>query len=420
MASKFNPVARLQRWMDSIPGQTFLNYAYSWGASIVILGALFKLTHLPGGNLMLFIGMGTEAFVFFLAAFDRPFDKNAAEKELAEDYVDPEVAANGAVAAGGAPVVSGGVVVGGVPAAGGVAVVPSEGAEGEAAEATGEETMSATEGAGSVQGVPAAGGVVMGGVPAAGGVVMGGVPAAGGVVVGGVPAEGGAVAEGGVVVGGVPAAGGVVMGGGVVGGAPIIIGGGGAAGVLPENVEGVPTAEGAEQKTVDPLQAAVDAIYNTPEGEATVEQEADKLATIIRLANDELLRRAQAVLSPEMEAATEEYIEKLQTLNETLAKVDEQSARLTRDSQEMENLNRTLIGINKVYDLHFASISRQVTTIEDINEQTRQLAAKIEEVNNIYTRMMQQLGVMVNPMGVAPAQPAAAPAPAQPVAPAED
>ena len=40
--SKFNIVYRLQKWMDSVPGQTFLNYAYSWGASIVIAGTLFK------------------------------------------------------------------------------------------------------------------------------------------------------------------------------------------------------------------------------------------------------------------------------------------------------------------------------------------------------------------------------------------
>ena len=56
--------------MDSVPGQTFLNYAYSWGASIVILGALFKITHLPGGNFFLFVGMGTEVVVFCLSAFD--------------------------------------------------------------------------------------------------------------------------------------------------------------------------------------------------------------------------------------------------------------------------------------------------------------------------------------------------------------
>ena len=143
---------------------------------------------------------------------------------------------------------------------------------------------------------------------------------------------------------------------------------------------------------------AIAAHYEAPEGQESVAQSAQQLSTIIRLANDELLRRTQAVLSPEMEAATEDYIAKLRTLNETLSKVDEQSARLTRDSQEMENLNRTLIGINKVYDLHFASISRQVTTIEEINNQTQQLAAKIEEVNRIYTRMIQTLNVMGNPM----------------------
>ena len=76
--------------MDSVPGQTFLNYAYSWGAAIVILGALFKLTHLPGGNIMLFLGMGTEAVVFFLAAFDRPFDKKEIGKELPKDFETDE------------------------------------------------------------------------------------------------------------------------------------------------------------------------------------------------------------------------------------------------------------------------------------------------------------------------------------------
>lgn len=75
--SKYNIVYRLQKWMDSVAGQTFLNYAYSWGAAIVILGTLFKLTHLPGANFFLFLGMGTEVFVFFISAFDRPFDKTA-------------------------------------------------------------------------------------------------------------------------------------------------------------------------------------------------------------------------------------------------------------------------------------------------------------------------------------------------------
>lgn len=75
--SKLNIIYRLQKWMDSVAGQTFLNYAYSWGASIVVLGTLFKLTHLPGADIMLYLGMGTEVIVFFIAAFDRPFDKTA-------------------------------------------------------------------------------------------------------------------------------------------------------------------------------------------------------------------------------------------------------------------------------------------------------------------------------------------------------
>ena len=115
-----NIVTRLQRWMDSIPGQTFLNYAYSWGASIVILGALFKLTHLYGADLMLFIGMGTEVVVFFLSAFDRPFTRDDASLDLHEEGEDTdenqegktEETAETATNAGGATVIIGG----GIPA----------------------------------------------------------------------------------------------------------------------------------------------------------------------------------------------------------------------------------------------------------------------------------------------------------------
>ena len=87
--SKLNIVYRLQKWMDSVPGQTFLNYAYSWGASVVILGTLFKLTHLPGANFFLFLGMGTEVLVFFIAGFDRPFDKTTDGMNLDIHMAEP-------------------------------------------------------------------------------------------------------------------------------------------------------------------------------------------------------------------------------------------------------------------------------------------------------------------------------------------
>lgn len=53
-------------------GQRLFNAAYSIGAAIVIWGALFKILHLPGGNTLLCIGMGTEVLMFILTAFDRP------------------------------------------------------------------------------------------------------------------------------------------------------------------------------------------------------------------------------------------------------------------------------------------------------------------------------------------------------------
>lgn len=53
-------------------GQRLFNFAYSIGAAIVIWGALFKILHLPGGNTLLCIGMGTEVIMFILTAFDRP------------------------------------------------------------------------------------------------------------------------------------------------------------------------------------------------------------------------------------------------------------------------------------------------------------------------------------------------------------
>jgi len=368
--SKLNIVIRLQHWMDSVPGQTFLNYAYSWGAAIVILGALFKLTHLPGGNIMLFLGMGTEAVVFFLAAFDRPFDKKEIGKELPKDFeTDEEIErAEGLWE----PQVTQAQVEATQVAT--TQVAPAVGVTAPQMEGTTIEVNTQSEAQGEAQ-----------------------------------PANNMAQAA--------------------------IATAQQAAAAAQSALQAMQTSTEGAQTTAAPTQTAavspevaatlspvVAAHYDAPEGQETVAQSAQQLSDIIRLANDELLRRTQAVLSPDMEAATEDYIAKLRTLNETLAKVDEQSARLTRDSQEMENLNRTLIGINKVYDLHFASISRQVTTIEEINAQTRDLAAKIEEVNQIYARMVQTLNIMGNPyaaMGGVNAQPAAAPAQQSPEAPTQ-
>lgn len=339
--SKINIVVRLQHWMDSVPGQTFLNYAYSWGASIVILGALFKLTHLPGGNFMLFMGMGTEVVVFFLSAFDRPFDKDEIGKELPHDYeTDEEIAAR-------------------------LGLTDDDDEEADDTDEDTIEDTTADEAASqSVAAQPAAA------QPAA--VQPATQPAA-------------AAAQG--------------MSG------VVFVGGGAAAAAAPSAAATSATVDGggnaapetaaataaATPNAAEAAQAAIAAA--TPAGAQPFDAEAKRLAEIIRLANDELLRRAQAVLSPEMEEATQAYIAKLRTLADTFTKVDEQSARLAHDSEEMAQLNRTLTAINKTYDLHFQSISKQVGTIEQINEETRQLAKRIEELNGVYRRMIDAMAV---------------------------
>lgn len=63
---------RIEEFLHSDNGQRFFNIAYSVGAAIVIWGALFKILHLPGGNTLLCVGMGTEIAMFILTAFDRP------------------------------------------------------------------------------------------------------------------------------------------------------------------------------------------------------------------------------------------------------------------------------------------------------------------------------------------------------------
>ena len=63
---------RLEMFLSSERGKRVLNFLYSWGASIVILGALFKLLHIPYANQILFVAMITESIVFFISAFEHP------------------------------------------------------------------------------------------------------------------------------------------------------------------------------------------------------------------------------------------------------------------------------------------------------------------------------------------------------------
>ena len=281
--SKLNIVYRLQKWMDSVPGQTFLNYAYSWGASVVILGTLFKLTHLPGANIMLFAGMGTEVFVFFLSAFDRPFDKTAIGMDLPTHLDDEE----------------------------------EDDEEAEGLHGSNASTAATAAGA-TVVGAPVGG--------------------------------------------------------------TIIIGGGATAGNAPAN--------------------GADSSVNGADSSANAAAQAGTGGGATLVSNVPSWVEAQQQVSPELAEAQGNYVEELKKLTEMLQKVSEQSARLTRDSEEMENLNRTLTGICKVYEMQLKSASQQIGTIDQINDQSRRMAQQIEQLNSIYARMIEAM--TVNMKGVNP------------------
>lgn len=263
----------IQAWMHTQAGQTFLNYAYSWGASIVILGALFKLTHIAGADLMLFIGMGTEVIVFFLSGFDTPYveDENAHTEELHAGEEAPVVVGGGGGLGGGTIIIGGGV---------------------------------------------SGGGVVGGGT----------------------------------------------VGGGTVGGGTINFGAGGG--------QSAPAATG--EGTATPVDAAA---------------LADNLShvTIPDIPG----------MPPAMREATEAYVNQLTELTETLRKVAEQSARLTRDSEEMETMNRTLTGINRFYEMQLRNVGQQSASLDEVNVQTKRLAEQLEELNTVYAKMVDALKMKV-------------------------
>ncbi|MCI6857016.1 MAG: gliding motility protein GldL [Bacteroidales bacterium] len=115
----------VEAFLSGEKGQRFFNFAYSIGAAVVIWGALFKILHLPGGNALLSIGMGTEVLMFVLTAFDRP------PKEYHWEEVFPVLSSNNLedrpdfTGGGGGAVIVGG---GGEAAEGGTITINGAGA----------------------------------------------------------------------------------------------------------------------------------------------------------------------------------------------------------------------------------------------------------------------------------------------------
>lgn len=266
-------ISRFQDFLETQKGQTILNYLYSWGAAIVILGALFKLTHISGADLMLFIGMGTEVLTFIVNGFERQSSTKESE----------------APAAAGGP-----VIIGGAPVAGSA-----------------------------------------------------------------VPVVGSAV---------------------------------------PVGTDGVGSATAAPQLDAD----ALNAMANIAAANAAVAAAQSNAApTGAAVAGSNAVAAAQPVVPvvdgkvdvPELQQVTQDYIEKLRELTESFQHISDQSSQLEASADEVERLSRNLTSINTIYEMHLKSLGSQIGNIDLVNEQTRRMAEQIEELNQVYDRMLQSMTV---------------------------
>lgn len=120
--------ARFMSWYESYQGKKVVGMVYSLGASVVIVGALFKILHLQGASQMLFVGMMTEALLFAIGCLDKPHpefhweevfpqlvDLHTVSAEEAS-YVQTLARPNLAAATGGVPAVAA-QATGGTPSA---------------------------------------------------------------------------------------------------------------------------------------------------------------------------------------------------------------------------------------------------------------------------------------------------------------
>lgn len=329
---------RLQDFLASYKGKVVLNYAYSWGASIVITGVLFKLTHLPGANIMLWIGMGTEVFVFFISAFDRPY------KSYKWESIFPNIKISGTTHAKRKdwPDADNGDEVGKLPEVVEQAITLSS-------------ANKKVVNAGASQSLPSQGitSAVSGNVQVTPAGVQGATVAGGGNVV-------------------------------FVGGAPVSAGENWAAGISAE------------------------VAANSPEV-------AD--ATAVYLAKLE----SMAGTLERFNSATNALSEVSDTLLKSYKSISDNSDSITTNSagyvDQMQSLNRNLMGLNTIYEIQLKSISSQIDTIDKVNVglkrikdmyegsagnsekfnvEAEKMAQQMEELNKVYARMLKAMTVNMN------------------------
>ncbi len=280
------------------------NYLYSIGASIVILGALFKLLHVTGADIMLVLGMGTEAFIFFMSAFDEP------SREPNWENVYPGIYNQTLTGEEKATI-----------------------AERRAKQEAALEQVAANAGSRSNNNNVGGGATIIGG-------------------------------------GNLPAGGTIVIGGGVVANAP--------------------------SGTTESVTANASAMTNAP-----------------------LVASGNIGVTPEqadqVTAATEKYVKQLNDINAALEKLSVAMSGVGGNenyAEQIGQLNRNIQGLNTIYEIQLKSVSSQLSTIEEVNrglnnirslyengandsykirQESDQLARNLQQLNEVYARMLQAM-----------------------------
>ncbi|MDP4278414.1 MAG: gliding motility protein GldL [Bacteroidota bacterium] len=374
---------KLSHFLGSYRGKTIFNFCYGFGASLAIMGTMFKLLHLDGANIALAIGLGTEVFIFALSAFEPPF-RNYRWEEVFPILISHKDEDRPQFGAGG--MIGGSVIIGSTPSA-----------EGQPAPGQDKDYY-------SEYGVP---GVQDG----AGGQAAG------------------PLYRGGPIYQGTP---GYQGGPGYQGPGPAAFPGQGVA------QEGESTVGSTEQKHPNPLanitnqQAAQS--YGLPPQVQLTEEEANTLSDSIKRMGEAV---AQLNNMADITNVTEKYLNQLSEMADNLNRfsnatssltdvsnvlldsyrnVTENSSDISENSkgyvEQMGVLNKNLMGLNTIYEIQLKSISSQIDTIDRVNkgllhirdmyegslegtnrfhQETDNMAENLSHLNQVYSRMLEAM-----------------------------
>ena len=351
-----NFIEKFDFWWNSPPIKRIVGVLYSLGASMVILGAMFKILHLPGANQVLMIGMITEAVLFALGAFDKPF-----EDVSWKNIFDFE---------------KGGFINTGLTAGGGGVFLGNGSINGSENEDAGESGVTIAGGSAGESGV-----VVTGGGYGGGGIVVtGGSGSSGGggvVVVGGsgvVSGDGSELQESGSGVAG--GNGVVVLGGGVIGDGGGIIGGGGVGG---SGIMGMPVLNDEDTQS---LSESIKDLANTAKNIASISQVVEsskKLVSNLETASDSTGKFIESQES--LSSATEKLEASYQSIYANLEYANRGAQTYGANVEEM---NKAISSINTIYSIQLQNIVAQ-------NEALAKQTEAIETASKGYDSILEGL-----------------------------